>query len=279
MVVNIDIVLPNDLGSDGLLSEGVGSCVGYIYGNVTLCRLFLEHVLMTFDEWMALKGLSNSTVLKYGGAISGCLSEWAIENGLVSGPLTSIINRTSFDAIALKISKLPIYIDRNERGHHMYSSALAKYSEFLAEGYDNDIEGDIEAILEDPAIDETDKISLVKCRIGQGTFRQKLIGYWGACSATKFKDTNLLIASHIKPWKASSNAERLDVFNGLLLTPNLDKAFDSGLITFENDGKIAISPQLMDPEKLGINDGQSIQLASEHSKYMLFHRTHVYRAI
>lgn len=234
---------------------------------------------MTFDEWMTHKGLSNSTVLKYEGAINGSLSDWAIENGLISGPLISIINKTNFDAIALKIAKLPVYIDRNERGHHMYSSALAKYSEYLAEGYENDVESDIEAILEDPAISETDKISLVKCRIGQGTFRQKLIGYWTTCSATKFKDTNLLIASHIKPWKASTSAERLDVFNGLLLTPNLDKAFDSGLITFDDNGKIRISPQLLEPEKLGINANQSISLAPEHLKYMLFHRTFVYRSL
>ena len=234
---------------------------------------------MIFNEWMALKGLSNSTVLKYEGAINGSLSEWAIENGLISGPLTSLINRAYFETIALKISKLPIYIDRNERGHHMYSSALAKYSEFLAEGYDNDIEGDIEAILEDPAINETDKISLVKCRIGQGTFRQKLIGYWGSCSATKFNDTNMLIASHIKPWKVSSNIERLDVFNGLLLTPNLDKAFDSGFVTFDDCGAIKISPQLLESEKLGINVDQRVLLAKEHLKYMSFHRNFVYRAI
>ncbi len=136
----------------------------------------------------------------------------------------------------------------------------------------------IEAILEDPEINETNKISLVKCRIGQGTFRQKLIGYWGCCSATKFKDTSLLIASHIKPWKASTNTERLDVFNGLLLTPNLDKAFDNGLVTFDDNGKIKISPQLLEPEKLGIFTGQNVSLAPEHLKYLSFHRDFVYRA-
>jgi hypothetical protein len=271
----------DDLTRIGLVVKGVGVCklLWYIYGNVTLCILFLEHNLMTFDEWMIHKGLSNSTVLKYDGAINGSLSDWAIDNDLISGPLTSITHKAAFDAIALRISKLPIYIDRNDRGHHMYSSALAKYSEYLTEGYDNDVETDIEDILEDTEVSETDKISLVKCRIGQGTFRQKLIGYWGACSATKFKDTNLLIASHIKPWKASTNAERLDVFNGLLLTPNLDKAFDSGLVTFDDNGKIIISPQLLEPEKLGINADQSIPLASEHLKYMSFHRKFVYRSV
>lgn len=234
---------------------------------------------MTFNEWMKHKGLSSSTILKYDGAINGSLSDWAIENKLISGPLTSIISKTNFDALALKIATLPFYIDRNERGHHMYSSALAKYSEYISEGYENDIESDIDSILEDPTINETDKISLVKCRIGQGTFRQKLIGYWRACSATQFKDTSLLIASHIKPWKASTNAERLDYFNGLLLTPNLDKAFDSGLVTFDDDGKIKISPQLLEPEKLGIYACQNVSLEQEHLKYMTFHRTYVYRPV
>jgi putative restriction endonuclease len=89
----------------------------------------------------------------------------------------------------------------------------------------------------------------------------------------------LLIASHIKPWKASTNAERLDVFNGLLLTPNLDKAFDSGLVTFDDEGKIKISPQLLEPKKLGINADYKILLAPEHLKYLSFHQTFVYRAI
>ena len=232
---------------------------------------------MTFKEWMIYKQLSKSSALKYEGAINGSLSDWAIANEIVSGPLTSILSKTSFDAITLKVINLPIFIERDERGHHMYSGALAKYSEYLADGFENDVESDIEEIIDNPTISETDKISLVKCRIGQGTFRQKLIGYWGGCSATKFKDTNLLIASHIKPWKVSTNAERLDFFNGLLLTPNLDKAFDGGFVTFAEDGKIQISPQFLEPEKLGIHFKQSVELATEHKIYMSFHRNNVFR--
>ena len=87
----------------------------------------------------------------------------------------------------------------------------------------------------------------------------------------------MLIASHIKPWKDSTNTERLDVFNGLLLIPNLDKAFDSGLITFDNNGKIKISSKLVDPEKLGIKTDQNILLDDQHKKYLKFHRENVYR--
>jgi 5-methylcytosine-specific restriction protein A len=56
----------------------------------------------------------------------------------------------------------------------------------------------------------------------------------------------LLKASHIKPWRDSDNAERLDIYNGLLLIPNLDSAFDKGYISFDDGGKIIISDMIKD---------------------------------
>lgn len=232
---------------------------------------------MIFEDWMLHKGLSASTALKYDGAIKGALTEWCMDNGLLEGPLTAIRSQTQFESIAKQIRELPIFHERNERGHHMYSSALLKYAEYLAEGFDSDIELDIETIISNPNISSTEKSSLVKARIGQGTFRQRLIGLWGGCSVTGFKDSNLLVASHIKPWRASSNAERLDKFNGLLLIPNLDRAFDAGLVTFETNGQIRISPQLSELSKLGIDPGLRVVLKPENEIYMAFHRTEVFR--
>lgn len=233
---------------------------------------------MIFEDWMLHKRLSASTALKYDGAIKGSLTEWCMDNGLLEGPLTTIRSRTQFESIAKQIRELPIFQERNERGHHMYSSALLKYAEYLAEGFDNDIESDIETIISDPNISSTEKSGLVKARIGQGTFRQRLIGLWGGCSVTGFKDCNLLVASHIKPWRVSSNTERLDKFNGLLLVPNLDRAFDAGLVTFEQDGQIRISPQLSEPEKLGIDTTLCIAPKPENEIYMAFHRAEVFRS-
>lgn len=233
---------------------------------------------MNFEDWMLHRKLSASTALKYDGAIKGALSEWSIDNGLLDGPLTSVRSRTQFESLAMRIRELPIFLERNERGHHMYSSALLKYAEYLAEGFDNDIESDIETIIADPSISSTEKSSLVKARIGQGTFRQRLIGLWGGCSVTGFKDCNLLVASHIKPWRASSNTERLDKFNGLLLIPNLDKVFDAGLVTFETNGDIRISPQLSEAKKLGVDPGLHVVLKPENEIYMAFHRNEVFRS-
>ena len=81
-------------------------------------------------------------------------------------------------------------------------------------------------------IDETQKSTLINARVGQGQFRKKLIDYWNGCAVTGFTDTRFLVASHIKPWRSSSDRDRLNEFNGLLLLPNLDKAFDLGFISF-----------------------------------------------
>lgn len=232
---------------------------------------------MTFGDWMRHRGLSLSSVKKYEGAICGSISEWAVENGFIDGPLISITSRSQFDGIAAKIRTLHIYQERNARGHNMYSSALLKFAEYLGEGYENDIESDIDFILGTPSIGETEKSSLVKSRIGQGSFRQRLVAYWNGCSVTGFKDTSLLVASHIKPWSASDNHERLDIFNGLLLVPNLDKVFDSGYITFASDGYIVISPLLTEPEKLGIHPKMRVTLTSNHMPFMEFHRSRVFR--
>ncbi len=232
---------------------------------------------MTFEDWMRLRGLSESSVEKYERAISGAMSEWAIDAGIMDGTLTSILSYSRFEAIVISLRKLPIYQERNERGHSMYSSALNKYAEYLLEGFDSDIETDIEVILLKDNITSTEKATLLKTRIGQSSFRQKLISIWGGCAVTGYEDTALLVASHIKPWRASSNTERLDGYNGLLLLPTLDKAFDAGLISFDEVGKIMISPLLQAPEQLGITDSMIVKLKKEHQLYMEFHRESVYR--
>jgi len=159
---------------------------------------------------MRHRGLLPASVRNYGRAVRGSMSEWAIDNGLLEGLLTSITSRSRFETVSSKICALPIYQERNERGHNMYGSALSQFAEYLSEGYESDVESDIDSILENPELGDTERSNLVKSRIGQGTFRQKVLAYWKGCSVTGFKDTNLLVASHIKPWRASNNSERLD---------------------------------------------------------------------
>lgn len=111
-------------------------------------------------------------------------------------------------------------------------------------------------------------------RVGQYIFRKNLIDYWKCCAITGFDDSHLLVASHIKPWKDATNEERLDEYNGLLLLPNYDKLFDSGYISFDQDGKIVISSKLSDEQKkiLGLSDDIKLRkIDDKHKKYLDYH--------
>jgi hypothetical protein len=233
---------------------------------------------MTFEEWLVLRGLSVSTAEKYAGAISGPLSDWAMEHGLLSGPLVAMESPGKYEAVSAKLTELPVFLERNIRGHNMYSAALSHYGIYLKGSFENDVESDVATVLRDPGTATTEKIELIKARIGQGKFREQLVSHWGQCAVTGYKDVSLLVASHIKPWRVSDNKERLDPFNGLLLLPNLDRAFDKGLLTFDAAGALQVSPLLSNPDQLGIVQGVRALLRPEHQVYMEFHRACVYRA-
>jgi hypothetical protein len=126
----------------------------------------------------------------------------------------------------------------------------------------------------------TTKESLVQSRIGQWQFRAALIEYWQCCSVTGCKQIELLKASHIKPWRYASNQERLNVFNGLLLLPNLDTCFDLGLISFDDEGKILISSQLRKATllQLGINENMKLtKVEKYHQEFLKYHRESIFR--
>ncbi len=101
-----------------------------------------------------------------------------------------------------------------------------------------------EDLLSISAPTETERKELIKCRLGQGKFRGGLLKLRGRCYVTGITDPRLLRASHIKPWRAAKNAERLDPHNGLLLTPLFDHLFDQGLISFADDGDLLIASSL-----------------------------------
>lgn len=131
------------------------------------------------------------------------------------------------------------------------------------------------------ALTEKARMSYQKARIGQGIFRENLISFWGECAVTGCKHMDLLVASHIKPWRTCEAHEAIDMPNGLLLSPNLDRAFDKGFITFEFGGRIRLSPQLK-PETaalLGIGDTMHLrkELFDRHHYYLKYHHSSVFR--
>ena len=126
----------------------------------------------------------------------------------------------------------------------------------------------------------TDAERLVVQRIGQDKFREGLLGYWQErCPLTGITDTSLLRASHIIPWgECRSDAERLDVHNGLLLSALWDAAFDRGLVTFDDDGKPQFSPILSDAARAELRWHNPIQLKDKHKKRLIWHRDNLFVA-
>jgi len=135
-------------------------------------------------------------------------------------------------------------------------------------------------LLENLAVTDTERESLRKARIGQSGYRAALIAYWGGCAVTGCSNMDMLRASHAKPWHAASPSERLDPFNGLLLVPNLDQAFDQGLISFDDEGQILISEALdaHTASLLGLSPHLRLrQIEPCHRKYLAWHRDYLFR--
>ncbi len=122
----------------------------------------------------------------------------------------------------------------------------------------------------------TARRGLVTSRVGQGAYRKSILYRWNCkCAVTNYNRPDILIASHIVPWKNASNDERLDVDNGILLSPNYDALFDQHLISFENDGKIMLSEKLLESNyiELGITGKERIKdLTHANKKYLERHR-------
>ena len=90
----------------------------------------------------------------------------------------------------------------------------------------------------------TEKLSMVKLRRGQQFFRQSILNAYGVrCCITGISVPRLLVASHIRPWSAFPD-DRLNPRNGLCLSSLHDAAFDSGLITLDENLRVVLSSRL-----------------------------------
>lgn len=121
---------------------------------------------------------------------------------------------------------------------------------------------------------------MVRQRVGQNKFRDAMMDYWGgACAVTGVAMPQVLRASHAKPWaECATDAERLDVFNGFLLSANLDALFDRFLISFDEQGVLVLAPALerVDLQPLGISPGMKLRwINALHQPYLAEHRARV----
>ena len=155
-----------------------------------------------------------------------------------------------------------IYKDRPSKFSFQLLDRMVDYTEIVAE------------IKAQYGLAQTEKEAIIKSRIGQGIYRQESIKLWGDCSVTGFTKMDVLIASHIKPWKVSDNSERINPYNSLLLVPTIDKLFDRGYVGFEPDGKILLSDKITDIDWKKINMHRDLKLRivpEETKKFLQYH--------
>lgn len=136
-----------------------------------------------------------------------------------------------------------------------------------------------QGIKSDESISHTEREQLVRSRIGQGKFRRVVQNIEKACRLTGVSDERFLIASHIKPWRRCSNAERLDGHNGLMLTPHVDKLFDRGWISFSYDGHVLISEQAKAvAEAWGLADAPIAgSFSPKQQAFLKYHREKIFK--
>lgn len=236
------------------------------------------NILDEFSNWMRINSnLKESSISKYKGAVNTISNEMqgnkVINKSLIDMKLVEL------DIAIINIFNNQHFIKKNSKGDNMYSNALKYFRCFKSDEVEDE-PGEIEivkSISESISLSETQKKTIINARVGQGLYRRELLKkYEEKCVVTGIDKRRLLIASHIKPWAICSNEERIDTENGLILCPNMDKLFDCGLITFDDNGRMIISSfvGMENAERLHISKGMKVDLRASNRllAYMEYHR-------
>ena len=122
---------------------------------------------------------------------------------------------------------------------------------------------------------------MVTTRTVQHRYRAGQEKIWSSkCPLTGVAIPALLRASHAKPWKDCTDAERVAPYNGFLLEARMDALFDQGYISFADDGTLIVSPRLTveDRQALGLHavEQKLLQIAPAHLPYLQWHRDHIF---
>ena len=156
------------------------------------------------------------------------------------------LRKLGFDVLDLELDEIEVEDDRHER-------------ELLNRGL----------------IGPVERHQIVKSRRGQGVFRDNVESREPKCRITGVSNPRYLRASHIKPWRKSSDIEKIDGDNGLMLAPHVDFLFDRGFISFEDDGTLIVSTQIEVGalESWGIPSEVNVgKFSPEQAVYLKFHR-------
>ena len=131
-----------------------------------------------------------------------------------------------------------------------------------------------------PMLAETETEVKTKIRLGQRKFRQGLLRLWDQkCALCEIELPELLRASYSKPWKDSTDVERVDSYNGVLLCCNHHALYENGFIAFDGQGRLHISSQIPeeDYERYGIQSKIKIARKEQNKPYFKWHKRHLFK--
>jgi hypothetical protein len=222
---------------------------------------------VNFKDWVDESELSPSSAAKYVGAIRGSLTKWANQNNITAQSIDQIRDAAEFANVAGLLSKTDIFIERNARGNHMYSSALKIYGQYLGAVTSDKFP---QKILESAATadlkvaeaaadagpefmpnDEEDgrkkTVAEVIRRQGQPKFRKALIeAYAGRCAITGSGTLCTLQAAHVTPYLGTHTNV---VSNGILLRADIHTLWDLHLLAVDPKTlKLVLSTKIVEAE-------------------------------
>ena len=206
------------------------------YGDYRAANLHLGRLGRLFANYFAIEGLGNQTqVLAHGGVGTDVHGHW---QWTLRKPLYEALKKGNFlDSVA--------------------DLAVTEADEI------------------DAQLPATQRRALINARVGQGGYRQRMLRIWGKrCAITGCDIECVLVASHAKPWRDSSNAERLDPYNGLLLSASIDRLFDQGLIAFDERGMVLFSAALGTSNLASIGLDSTAQLRQVHARHKPYLQAH-----
>lgn len=197
---------------------------------------------------------------------------------LIALPLVSYIYVEKVGTEKSPIYYWKLFVDfekiwENTSGPLVFKYGKAKIEDYV-EDYTEESEGETK---KDKTRDE-----IRKARNGQGKYREGLLEQCRFCPITKIADERLLIASHIKPWAASTDEEKTDPYNGYILSPLYDKLFDRGFITFTEKRRVVLSDFLSSFtwKQIGLKNGtfyDSLPMDEKRIAYLDFHHQSVFK--
>lgn len=243
--------------------------------------------MMTFEDWLKTvtkkdgKSYEPKSIDNYVRGLK-IISKEMLEANVINKKLEDMELYELDLAIAL-IFKNSQFLLKDDTGNRMYSNALKRYRCYKYLNSDIGIQEIAEEAIvkNDMSLASTEKEVIVKSRRGQGKYRELLLNkYNKTCIITKVNISQVLVASHIKPWVVCDNDERIDVNNGFLLSATYDRLFDSGLITFSIEGKMKISSLVSkdNATKLNICDNfiYDIKFEPLMTKYIKYHNDYIF---